>query len=187
MRLLRRHVGDGSRPPFRGWSLIEGFASLQAAVDIHQHGFQRVQVEAVANCIARCHREKRARRRSSFANGNGPVHYPTAGSWAGETQSYGREPGRCSTERFPDRCERRTSELHERADRTLCSAKRKTKAGSALYLSSVRLQDRRGAVSRFPAWMAHPFAVFLFLFFALRRCISSRLMSEIFSRFAFTW
>ncbi|PYT22954.1 MAG: hypothetical protein DMG57_33685, partial [Acidobacteria bacterium] len=46
MRLLRRHVGDGSRPPFRGWSLIEGFASLQAAVDIHQHGFQRVQVEA---------------------------------------------------------------------------------------------------------------------------------------------
>ena len=27
-------------------SLIEGFAPLQAAVDIHQHGFERVQIEA---------------------------------------------------------------------------------------------------------------------------------------------
>src|SRR5580698_10164583 len=27
-------------------SLIEGFASLQTAVNIHQHGFQRIQVEA---------------------------------------------------------------------------------------------------------------------------------------------
>jgi hypothetical protein len=27
-------------------SLIEGFAALQATVDIHQHGFQRLQVEA---------------------------------------------------------------------------------------------------------------------------------------------
>src|SRR6266567_1032299 len=117
---------------------------------------------------------------------SGTVHCPTAASWVGETQSYGKEPGRHSTKRCPDRCAHPTCERHERADRNLCSAKRKTKAGSALFLSSLRLQDRRAAVSRFLARMAHFSAFFLFLFFSLRRRISSRLMSEIFSRLSFT-
>jgi hypothetical protein len=60
-------------------------------------------------------------------------------------------------------------------------------ADRAFFLSSVRLQDRRSAVPHFHARVAHFFAFFLFLFLALRRCISSRLMSEIFSRFSFTW
>jgi hypothetical protein len=89
--------------------------------------------------------------------------------------------------RFPDRCGRPPSGLHERANRNLCSAKRKAKAESALVLSSVRLQDGRDAVSHSHARMAHFFALFFFLFLALRRCISSRLISEIFSRLSFTW
>src|SRR5215469_1669288 len=34
-------------------SLIEGLASLQATIDIHQHGFQRVQVEAAQTVAKR--------------------------------------------------------------------------------------------------------------------------------------
>src|ERR1043166_4495319 len=64
--------------------------------------------------------------------------------------------------RSPDRCGRPPSELHERANRNLCSAKWKAKAESTYDLSSLRLKERQDTVPHFYARMAHFFALFLF-------------------------
>src|SRR5215210_2022270 len=95
--------------------------------------------------------------------------------------------GICWMARSPDRCGPPPSEMHERASRNLCSTRRNTKAENAFYLSSLRLQDGRAAISHLQARMAHFFALFLFLDLSFRRCINSRLMSEIFSGLSFTW
>src|SRR5258707_14451625 len=72
--------------------LIEGFAAFQTGVDAArtqawpptslrgERGRNRI------SCTARCRPERRAPRRSTADDRNGPVRCPTAGSWEGEIQ-----------------------------------------------------------------------------------------------------
>jgi len=70
-------------------SLIEGLASLHTAVDIHPHGWQRVQVEAAQTVPSGVVAKSALGADPVWEDASEPVHCPTAASWAGETQSYG--------------------------------------------------------------------------------------------------
>jgi hypothetical protein len=137
-------------------SCIEGFAALQTAVDVHQQGFQRTQVET-AQTVAQGVIAK-----SAF--GADPALQMRVGQFTVQLLKAGQAKHKAMEERQEDarrkrsseRCGRPTSDQYVCADRNPCSAKRTTKAGNALLLSSRRLQDRQTASSRFH--VAHLFA-----------------------------